>query len=65
MHLRGTAFEGEQRHARSFTQRTPPGRGTVVAMTTPQSDEPQPRDIALEQETEDQAIDLEEQSDPE
>jgi hypothetical protein len=37
-------------------------------MTTPQSDEgdlPQPRDIALEQETEDQAIDLEEQSDPE
>lgn len=34
-------------------------------MTTPQSDEPQPRDIALEQETEDQVIDLEEQSDPE
>ncbi len=34
-------------------------------MTTPQSDEPQPRDIALEQETEEQAASLEEQSEPE
>jgi hypothetical protein len=36
-----------------------------VAMTTPQDDEPQPRDIAVEQPTEDQLEDLEEQSDPE
>lgn len=34
-------------------------------MTTPQPDEPQPRDIALEQETADQELDLEEQSDQE
>lgn len=39
-------------------------RGTVGDMTAPQ-DQPQPRDIALEQETEEQAQDLEEQSDPE
>lgn len=35
-------------------------------MTTPEPDPtPQPRDIALEQATEDQVLDLEEQSDPE
>jgi len=34
-------------------------------MTTPPDDEPQPRDIALEQETPEQAADLEAQSDPE
>ena len=34
-------------------------------MTTPQDDEPQPRDIAVEQPTDDQLADLEEQSDPE
>jgi hypothetical protein len=33
-------------------------------MTTPRSDEPQPRDIALEQETPEQAADLEAQSEP-
>jgi hypothetical protein len=33
-------------------------------MTTPPADEPQPRDIALEQETPEQAADLEAQSDP-
>jgi hypothetical protein len=34
-------------------------------MTTPQPETPQPRDIALEQETPEQAADLEAQSDPE
>lgn len=37
-------------------------------MTAPQDaqpEDPQPRDIALEQETEEQVLDLEEQSDPE
>jgi hypothetical protein len=34
-------------------------------MSTPQPDNPQPRDIALEQETPEQAADLEAQSDPE
>ena len=33
-------------------------------MTTPPGDTPQPRDIALEMETPDQAADLEAQSDP-
>ena len=33
-------------------------------MTTPPADEPQPRDIVLEQETPEQAADLEAQSDP-
>jgi len=33
-------------------------------MTTPQSETPQPRDIALEQETPEQAAELEAQSDP-
>ncbi len=33
-------------------------------MTTPPPDTPQPRDIALEMETPDQAADLEAQSDP-
>jgi hypothetical protein len=36
--------------------------GEAVGMTTP---EPQPRDIALEQETPEQAADLEAQSEPE
>jgi hypothetical protein len=34
-------------------------------MTTPASDEPQPRDIALEQETPEMAAELEAQSEPE
>jgi hypothetical protein len=34
-------------------------------MTTPQPQTPQPRDIALEQETPEQAADLEAQSEPE
>jgi hypothetical protein len=34
-------------------------------MTTPSSDAPQPRDIALEMETPEQAVDLEAQSEPE
>jgi hypothetical protein len=34
-------------------------------MTTPDPDTPQPRDIALEQETPEQAADLEAQSTPE
>ena len=34
-------------------------------MTTPDADTPQPRDIALEQETPDQAADLEAQSEAE
>ena len=34
-------------------------------MTTPQPETPQPRDIALEQETPEQAADLEAQSEPE
>ena len=34
-------------------------------MTTPQPETPQPRDIALEQETPEQAADLEGQSEPE
>jgi hypothetical protein len=34
-------------------------------MTTPSPDEPQPRDIALELQTPEQAADLEAQSDPE
>jgi hypothetical protein len=34
-------------------------------MTTPQPDTPQPRDIALEQQTPEQAADLEAQSEPE
>jgi hypothetical protein len=34
-------------------------------MTTPEPGSPQPRDIALEQETPEQAADLEAQSDPE
>ena len=33
-------------------------------MTSPESETPQPRDIALEQETPEQAEDLEAQSDP-
>jgi hypothetical protein len=33
-------------------------------MSTPSSDEPQPRDIAMEQATPEQVEDLEEQSDP-
>jgi hypothetical protein len=33
-------------------------------MTTPEPAEPQPRDIALEQETPEQAADLEAQSEP-
>ena len=33
-------------------------------MTTPSSDTPQPRDIALEMETPEQAADLEAQSEP-
>ena len=33
-------------------------------MTTPEPSEPQPRDIALEQETPEQAADLEAQSEP-
>jgi hypothetical protein len=33
-------------------------------MTTPQPETPQPRDIALEQETPEQAADLEAQSEP-
>ena len=33
-------------------------------MTTPESQTPQPRDIALEQETPEQAADLEAQSEP-
>ena len=33
-------------------------------MTTPEGSEPQPRDIALEQETPEQAADLEAQSEP-
>ena len=33
-------------------------------MTTPEPEDPQPRDIALEQETPDQAADLEAQSEP-
>jgi hypothetical protein len=33
-------------------------------MTSPQSEDPQPRDIALEQETPEQAADLEAQSGP-
>ena len=35
------------------------------AMTTPEPEDPQPRDIALELETPDQAAVLEEQSEPE
>ena len=34
-------------------------------MTTPEPADPQPRDIALEQETPEQAADLEAQSEPE
>lgn len=34
-------------------------------MTTPEPETPQPRDIALEQETPEQAADLEAQSEPE
>ena len=34
-------------------------------MTTPQPEQPQPRDIALEQPTPEQAADLETQSEPE
>jgi hypothetical protein len=34
-------------------------------MTTPQPETPQPRDIALEQQTPEQAADLEAQSEPE
>jgi hypothetical protein len=34
-------------------------------MTTPHADEPQPRDIALEQETPEQVSELEAQSEPE
>jgi hypothetical protein len=34
-------------------------------MTTPTSDDPQPRDIALELETPEQAAELERQSEPE
>lgn len=34
------------------------------AMTTPSAEDPQPRDIALEQETPEQAADLESQSEP-
>ena len=34
-------------------------------MTTPSAETPQPRDIALEMETPDQAADLEAQSEPE
>jgi hypothetical protein len=38
--------------------------GQATGMTTPQPETPQPRDIALEQETPDLAADLEAQSDP-
>jgi len=38
--------------------------GQARTMTTPQSETPQPRDIALEQETPEQAAELEAQSDP-
>ena len=41
------------------------GLRQAAAMTTPQPETPQPRDIALEQETPEQAADLEAQSDPE
>ncbi len=34
-------------------------------MTTPEPEQPQPRDIALEQATEEQVEDLEQQSEPE
>ena len=39
--------------------------GSVRSMTTPTPETPQPRDIALEQETPEQAADLEAQSDAE
>jgi hypothetical protein len=39
--------------------------GQARVMTTPEPASPQPRDIALEQETPEQAADLEAQSDPE
>jgi hypothetical protein len=39
--------------------------GQARLMSTPESASPQPRDIALEQETPEQAEDLEAQSDPE
>jgi hypothetical protein len=38
--------------------------GQAPPMTTPEPANPQPRDIALEQETPEQAADLEAQSDP-
>jgi hypothetical protein len=38
--------------------------GTLDGMSTPEPANPQPRDIALEQETPDQAAELEAQSDP-
>ena len=38
--------------------------GQARAMTSPDPENPQPRDIALEQETPEQAADLEAQSDP-
>jgi hypothetical protein len=40
------------------------GLGQARIMTTPEPATPQPRDIALEQETPEQAADLEAQSDP-
>jgi hypothetical protein len=39
--------------------------GQARVMSTPEPASPQPRDIALEQETPEQAADLEAQSDPE
>ncbi len=45
--------------------RTEASWGRLGAMTTPPADTPQPRDIALELETPEQAADLEAQSEPE
>jgi hypothetical protein len=42
-----------------------PGAGHSGSMTTPEPDLPQPRDIAIEQQTPDQAAALEAASDPE
>jgi hypothetical protein len=38
--------------------------GKAGTVTAPEPEDPQPRDIALEQATPEQAIELEEQSDP-
>ena len=45
--------------------RTAVSCGRLGSMTTPSADPPQPRDIALEVETPEQAADLEAQSEPE